>query len=335
MLRPKFLKDNGTIAIVSPSSSISAFPRRMGRGVRELEKLNYSVMFMPNALHSRGRNGPSPEEKAEDIMSAVCNESVDLVMASTGGYTSNTVLDLLDFEVIARSLKIFVGFSDASSLLLAVSKKSNLICFHGPTLLPSFGRPNGVEHETLESFLDLVKGVTSSQNLLHTFSRYSEDNLLWDRDDDHSNFFADHGPIAIRGGVAEGRTIVSNLDSLISLLPTEYCPQFTGAILFIEEAGSTTSKTIRNITTLEQAGVLDKIAGLVVGRTYKYDDDGHPFSVDAYWEQLSQKYNIPMVIRVPFGHTEPKLTIPVGALAILDADKPSLKLLENCVSVSH
>lgn len=333
MIKPSQLQPASNIRIVSPASEIASFPRRTERGVKALKQMGYSVDFSSHAHERLGREAGTPQQRASDIMSSFCSVTCNAIIASTGGYTSLSVLQHLDYEIISAHPKILIGHSDITALLLGLHSKTRMVTFHGPTILPSFGDAAGIHPETAHWFQRILTHNSGSLDLPEGLSEWSDHELFWDKDDTIPRIYQpDIGSVCITPGVAEGPLLGGNLDTVLGLLATPYCPDFTGAILFLEEIGGTTSKTIRGLKILEYAGVLKRISGLVLGKRYKYDDNIGSSGISSVFSQIGQKYQIPVIDSMPFGHTEPKLTLPIGVFARLDAKKKRLSLLESAVS---
>lgn len=331
MIKAKCIRSHSTIGIVTPSSEIASFLRRRERGIKSLERFGFKAVLLENALKKKGCDAGTAMERASDIINAFKNKEISAIMASTGGYTSNTVLEHLDFKIIAENPKIFIGSSDITALLLALYSKTGLITFHGPTLLPSFGDASGVHHETLTALKKIIMTPFGGLDLPTKLSSFSEDNLFWDEEDDRPRSYSpDEGAFCIRPGIAEGIILGGNFDTILGIVGTSYCPDFSGSILFLEEIFGTTSKTVRNLKTLEYLGVLKRITGLVFGRRYHYVDNSPPNDIRYYLREIGDKYNIPILDNLPFGHTEPKITLPIGIRARLDTEMLSIRLLESC-----
>ncbi len=332
MIRPRQLRPDDSIAIVSPASEIASFPRRTRRGLDALRGMGYRPECMPHALNMHGHDAGTPQQRAADIQHAFAHERYGAVVASTGGYTSLTVLQYLDYSAIARQPKILVGHSDVTALLLAIYARTGLVTFHGPTLLPSLGDAAGIHPQTAWWFNRVLRHNEGTLTYPSGLSVYSDHEMYWDKDDDRPREYApDTGAESITGGVAEGPLIGGNLDTLLPLALTSFFPDLQGCILFIEEMAGTTSKTIRGLQALEDAGVLKCIVGLVSGRRFRYADSPEPAGVRSVLKEIGTKYGIPVLDNMPIGHTEPKLTLPIGVRARLDSQALELSLLEPTV----
>lgn len=144
MIKPRRLQPGDTIAIVSPSSGIANLvPRRFERGVAYLEKLGYRVKVMPHARDRLAHRAGTYEAQAEDINRAFADPEVRMILTSIGGYTSNGVLRFLDWELIGRSPKIVIGYSDTTALLTGLHTQAGLVTLYGPALLTTLPSSQG------------------------------------------------------------------------------------------------------------------------------------------------------------------------------------------------
>ena len=332
MIKPEALKKGDKICIVSPSSEVNSFPRRLQRAMNSLKDQGFKVVLSENALNTKGKEAGSPEERASDLMQAFQDPSVKCIMASTGGFSSNTVLEHLDYDVIKENPKIVVGFSDITALLNAIHHKTGLVTFHGPSLLPSFGDAAGVHKDTMSSFLDVIGNTSRNELKVNDFSLFSEVGLIWDEEDDEPQGYEDSsGLVWLSEGEAQGRLLGGNLDTLLGVLSSSYCPNFSDSILLLEEAGGTVAKTVRNLKSLELAGVFDSACAVVYARPFQYDDNEFSNGLTSLLKELGNKFDIPVLFNVPFGHTEPKMTLPIGVYAKLNSQTKKFEFLSSAV----
>lgn len=332
MIRPRQLRLGDVVAIISPASEIASFPRRTRRGVDALREMGYRPEFTPHALSTHGDDAGTPQQRAADIQHAFAHDGYGAVVASTGGYTSIAVLQHLDYSAIAQRPKILVGHSDVTAILLAIYARTGLVTFHGPTLLPSLGDAAGAHPQTAWWFNRVLRHYEGTLTYPPGLCVFSDHEMYWDKDDDRPREYArDTGAESITPGVAEGPLIGGNLDTLVPLALTPFFPDLRGCILFIEEIAGTTSKTVRALQALDYAGVLAGIAGLVSGRRFRYSDSPEPTDVRSALRDIGEKYGIPVLDNMPIGHTEPKLTLPIGVRARLDSQALELSLIEPAV----
>jgi muramoyltetrapeptide carboxypeptidase len=332
LLKPQHLEKGDTVGLVSPSSTIKPFPNRTDRAVKELEKMGVKVQFGKNSLRSDGYNPGTPQQRAEDINNFFADKKIKAIMCTTGGYTSNSVLPYLDYKNIVENPKVFCGYSDITALLLAIYTKTGLITFHGPTLLSSFGDFGGICNFTRKWF---IKAIFSNKPLgvLESSKQSSDENLWWDKDDNRAPKMQKATPVfAVNNGFAAGKLIGGNLDTISILGGTEYLPDFSDAILFLEDIGKSTSYIERQLNYLEQLGIFDKIKGIIYGKTPQFDNESSERNLKTILEEFGRKYNFPIVINVDCGHTRPMLTFPIGLKVVLDANSKKITLPEGATT---
>jgi muramoyltetrapeptide carboxypeptidase len=112
-----------------------------------------------------------------------------------------------------------------------------------------------------------------------------------------------------------------NLTTLCHLLGTAFKPSFDDHILFLEDRGEAPYRIDRMLTQLKLAGCLKRIKGLVLG---SFTDCGSPAEVLQVIESLFRDADVPILIGVDAGHSEPNLTIPFGVPAVLDTESRML-----------
>lgn len=324
-LKSKKLTPSDTIGIVSPSSSISDFPRRTKRGKKALQDLGFNVKFSDNTL-----NNATPKEKAQDIMKMFTDDSIDAIICSTGGWTANTVLKHLNYDEIEKNPKIFCGFSDITALNLAIKRKTGLITFNGPTLLPSFGEYAGPHEYTVKWF----ERSLMSEKAIETIQapeEYTDEILYWDEEDDRRREMQTASPTQFFGKTSvQGSLIGGNLITMNILIGTPFEPSFTDNILLVEEEQGSVETYQRRLTYLEHVGVFDEINGMIVSRPTGISADGKKDIKDIL-KDISHKHSFPVAAWVDSGHTDPMIPLPVGATTRLDADKEAIIIEESGV----
>ena len=334
MIKPKALRKGDVIGIVSPSSDITRFPRRTQRSVEYLEKVGYRVRLMPNALQSDGYSGGSIEQRVDDIHNAFVDDEITAIICSTGGLTANALLPYLDYDLIRSNPKIFCGYSDISTLLMVITSRANLVTFHGPTLLPSFGDFEGSVPFTFEQFEQILSSK-QPVGVLPTAGTYTIDNQFWDKED--------IGPLKMTKAPGlislgsdrkvEGLLFGGNLQTFASLVHEEDFFDLQGSILFLEEEGLSTEWYERFFIEIERSGVFDLINGLVIAKpsgSFKENNEAKR-SLNMVLKDLGAKYDLPILANVDCGHTKPILTLPLGVLASMDTVSGDFCLLEPAV----
>jgi muramoyltetrapeptide carboxypeptidase len=312
--KPKRLKPGDKIGVVSPSSPLDR-KSDLIRATEKLEKLGFQVVIGKNVDNRRGIVSGSEEERLEDLHEMFSRVDVNAVFVTQGGYGSAQLIDRLDFDLIRKNPKIFIGFSDITSLHLAIQKSAGLVTFHGP----GFGRFND-EELTDYTFEQMMK-VLSSDVPAGIIPLADAKKWLY----------------ALQGGTCEGELIGGNLTLICSSLGTPFEIDTKGKILFIEDLDIEPWIFDHMLCHLKNAGKLKDVAGVVVAECvncvpYEYKPG---YYVDISLEDVLQYYlkplGVPVLFGLPLGHTKDMATIPLGVRARLDADKKELTLLESGV----
>lgn len=301
---PKKLQIGDTIGIVSPSGAVSKeSENQFNKGVDFLKNLGFKVKVGKNALNNTLEYSASPQEKADDMNSMFADKEIKAIICSQGGANSNSILPLLDFEIIKNNPKIFLGISDITVLLNAIYQKTKLVTFHGNDVMWGFGNEHADYDE--QEFIDrLVKGKIGEV----------KHNSEWK---------------CIRKGIAEGVLIGGNLNCLNKLAGTEYQPDFEAKILLLEtfDEGDAPDDVECELSHLKQMGIFEKIKGLWIG----YYNHKSKIPYEEIVMNVVKDYDFPILKCDDFGHNTPNTTIPIGIKIKLDATNKQVVLLDKCV----
>ena len=153
-IKPRALKPGDTIGVVSPASAIDR--EHLERGVASLKSLGFRVKVSSHALDRAAIVAGSDATRAGELQAFFADPEVDAIFAARGGYGAGRILPLLDFAAIARTPKIFMGFSDATFLLNALVGRAGMVCFHGPMVAMDFAR--GLAEESLDHHAPAARG---------------------------------------------------------------------------------------------------------------------------------------------------------------------------------
>ena len=295
---PSALTKGDTIGLVTPSSPI--LQSRLESGISYLKNKGLKVKLGNNLQKSQRFLAGSDEERAEDIMSFFMDEEVKGIMATGGGYGSQRILPLLNYDLIRANPKWVTGFSDTTALQSGLLKKAGLISCSGFV----FGDlDNGTPNPSIE------------QSLMACLANKS--------------FQITEG-IMIQSGIAQGPLVGGNLESLISLMGTPYQPDFSNCILLIEDVGAEPYQVDSRLSQLALAGVYEQIAGIVFGQfthcnaKYFPNRDG---TVEDVINEWSSRVRVPCIKEFPYGHMERRYVLPLGKTARLNADSTVLSIL--------
>lgn len=288
----------------------------METAISALETLGYQVKYSDAIFGRTGYLAGSDEDRALDFQKAFLDEEADAVLCVRGGYGATRLLDLIDWEMIEQP-KVFMGFSDITALNCVLWKFCDMPSFSGPVLMSDLadGKP---DETSWGHALPLLSGEKKNGPLIC------------------DPFNLSH-PLALAGGESYGRLMGGNLSLICSLMGTRYFPNFSRSILFLEDVGEGPYRIDRNLTQLMNAGVLESVAGIVLG-DFRYSDAQRKNDKQQGLQTLEQVFEerlsglgVPVLMNVPFGHIKPKITIPFGSLVILDCEQRNILLQERSV----
>jgi muramoyltetrapeptide carboxypeptidase len=306
-LRPPALKPGDTIAITSPAGAVWD-KNQIQVFVSILERLGFKVKTGQTLLEHFGYFAGDDRLRAAELNAFFKDPEVKAVFCMKGGWGCARILDLLDYESIAKQPKIIMGFSDITALLVAIQVRTGLVTFHGPV-----GNSGWNEYTT--SILKRV--LMQGEKTEYLPGPKSED-----------------APKVIRAGISRGVLCGGNLSVLAGMIGSAYVPLWKNKILFLEETGEEPYRIDRMFTQLRLSGVLSQISGFVFGKCVKCtaEEPERAFTFQEVLEQHIIPLEIPAFAGAMIGHIENKITIPLGIHAELDAEKGSLRLLEPAVN---
>ena len=308
--KPKKLNKNDVIGIISPASSPEELTR-IERGVKYLESLGYRVKVGANVGKNHGYLAGTDMERITDLHSMFKDKTVKAIFTLRGGYGAFRLLDKIDYKIIRNNPKIFVGYSEITSLQMAFLEKANLITFAGPMVAVDFY--DEVSPYTNEHFW---ASITSNKKLGKL--KYPENQKL---------------PY-LQKGIASGRLIGGNLAVFAALLGTEYFPNPTGKILMIEDVGELPYRVDRMFNQLRLSGTLKKVKGIILGRfvdCYEHDPNKKTLTLGEVISDYVGALKIPSIYTFPHGHIKDFVTIPFGLKVNINATKGSVEFMEGAV----
>ncbi len=317
LIKPPVLKAGSTIAIVAPASGVAG--GEILDAAATLRNLGFNVKIGQHLTRGFGYLAARDDKRAEEFMKFIRDPEVNCVMAVRGGYGVMRILPLLDFDEIRANPKVIMGYSDITALLNAIYQRSNMIAFHGPVATSTFDR------YTLDSFRRTVMKVAPA-------GEFSES------DEFKGTVFSEARASAIVKGKAQGRLVGGNLSLVTAVMGTPYDIDTKGKILFLEEVQEEPYKVDRMLMQLVLGGKLQGCAGVALGRFTKCEASSRSgefrlsLSLEEVLRDILEPLKIPVVYGLSIGHIKSKLTVPVGALATLDATARTITIDEASVS---
>lgn len=302
-LKPKALKPGDTLGIVSPASGIDE--ERLFKGMRLIEeKGGYKTKLYPHTLDNDTYLAGNDADRAADLTAAFLDPEVQAVVCARGGYGCARLFPYLDLDKLAATRKMFMGFSDITTLHLALNKRG-LVTFHTPMPLTlAYDREDWV----YESFFRALRGdVAPPEDAKRA--------------------------VALVDGVAEGEVTGGCLCLLCDSIGTPNALDTKGKILVIEDVDENPHRLDAMYTHLLNAGILQQCAGIVVGEMTNSDKMCDPTIGPRPWLDIVtdriKPLGIPAVTHYPFGHMKTMLSIPLGVRARLDTREGTLTFLES------
>ncbi len=314
ILPPKLDKSK-KIGIIAPADPVAGVcpEETILRGYRYLKEKGFDVVEGGSVKKlTEKHTAGSVSLRVNDIHNFLKRDDIGCIMAFWGGFNTNQLLDHLDYNLFKENPKIIVGYSDVTALTAAITTKTGLVTFSGPGTI-SFAKPEPFEY-TWDYFEKMC--IEPQENFaIESSKEYADDLYFLRKDDDHRIKKSNEGVKVFVGGHSSGEIIAGNLQTLLALNGTEYLPDLTGKILFVEEDETSTPAHVdRFICQCKQLGWFDKIAGLVFGRFTEQSQ----FSKEDKFEDLLGEYfsdvKFPVLYNVDFGHSDPMITIPNGGV---------------------
>jgi muramoyltetrapeptide carboxypeptidase len=317
LLKPPVLKQGDTVGLITPSTYVSD-PDRIATAARTIQYFGLKMKMGQNVRKQTGYVGGTIAQRVSDLHDMFRDPEVKAVFTIRGGYGSAQLLQDIDYDLIRRNPKIFLGYSDITAMHLAIHQKTGLVTFHGPVTLSKF---TGYTQEHFRKAVFETKPIGAVTN------PPASDPLR-----------PAHTLRTVKSGKARGPLVGGNLSLIASLMGTPYEIDTRGKILFIEDVGEEPYAIDRMLTQLRLAGKLKSAAGIIFGecedckrRDYKPSFDS-TFTLGEVVDNILGELTIPVLSGLTIGHTDDQLTLPLGVMATLDADKGELVIEESAVS---
>ncbi|WP_183279761.1 S66 family peptidase [Clostridium fungisolvens] len=341
LMKPKRLKRGDKVATVSLSwggAGDEDLLWRYNLGKRRLqEHFGLEVVEMPNTLKGSDYLYNHPEKRAEDLMMAFSDSSIKAIFSCIGGEESIRLLPYIDFDIIRDNPKIFIGYSD-STITHFMCLKANLSSFYGVSVLAELAENIKIFDYTAY-WLEKVLFDASAIGLISPASEWTGERVRWLESNSkvEKKMFKNHGYEFLQGtGVTQGRLIGGCIEVMEMMKGTTLWPpleMFEDSILFFETSEDMPDPSyfgywLRNYGS---QGIFQKVKGIIFGKPYqeKYYNE-YKASIIKIISELDLR-DLPIVYNMSFGHNEPMMCLPYGAMAQIDCDKKEFSILESGV----
>jgi len=311
MIKPSMLKPGCRIGVVSPSYWLKK--QYMKKTSKFFQSKGYTMVMGNSNSMKWGPFAGTPQERADDIHHMFSNPKIEAIICARGGYGANRVLPLLDYNLIRDNPKIFMGYSDITAYLTSITQKTGLVTFHGPMMV---SYKKGFVNYNFQTMERILNGTPD-------FKIESPDSL----------------PARIlKPGIAMGPLWGGNMTLLINRLGTSNSIDTDGVILFLEDLDEYLYSFERMLVQMRTAGMLDNIAGLIIGELHEFKDQDVAFerNTDEIVMDICGDLEIPIVSNFPCGHGTYQATLPISIPVELYAkQQPYLTLLEPAVTTDN
>jgi len=304
IIKPPRLKVGDTVGLINPAAF--SYPQEIEPIQKILSAMGLKVKLGTHIFERYGYLGGKDIDRAADVNAMFADSSIQAILTVQGGWGCNRILPLLDYQLIRSHPKIIMGFSDITSLLLAIYARSGVVTFHGP-----------VGISTWSSFtVDHVKQILFNGEAV-TLQNLSQIRVE-----------------TISPGKSRGKLVGGNLSVISATIGSHYLPDWKHTILFVEEVGEEVYRIDRMLTQLKLAGILEQISGFIFGQCIKCDaEDPHEsLTLQQILFEHIRPLNIPAWYGSMIGHIQDVFTLPVGADVEIDAIAGTIKLLESVVN---
>lgn len=294
-------KDN-QIYIISPSGWIDN-QAALDLACKNLVQMGFEPHLDEFVMAKHLRFAGTDLQRLKAINNAI-EQPASIIMITRGGYGISRILNQIDWNQVADSGKAFIGHSDFTAFSLALLSKTGAISYAGPTVMYDFAteQPHDL---TVDLFLDAMH----EQLEVLSFESPNCD------------------AVDARGVLWGG-----NMAMLCSLMGTPYFPNIDKGILFLEDVGEHPYRIERMFTQLLHSGVLQKQSAIVLGQftNYRLSDVDNGYDINVMLQWLRSVTDVPIIAGLPYGHTEIKATLPVGAkIGIATEDEMAYLLLHE------
>ncbi|MBI2018309.1 LD-carboxypeptidase [Candidatus Daviesbacteria bacterium] len=321
IIKPPKLNIGDTIGIVASSLPVlPSFKENYERGKKLIEEMGFKIKEGKTISQTRWWMAGTPKEVAWDINNMFADKKIKAIIAQTGGYSAISILEHLDYPLIAQNPKPFIGMSDVTAYHLAIFAKIGMVGFHMDDVTFGMGR------ELKEGQQDWPK--LDQEFFLKFLTRNEAPGIIkpvteWEE---------------WKTGKAEGHLIGGILERISVLAGSHYFPRpevFEGSILFWEEVGVELTDIYQYLYQLKNMGILEKIHGMLIGKL-KYIKPAmeteiiEPTAKEMILDVLKD-YRFPIMANLDFGHFTVNIPMPIGIKVSFDTSKKQLKFLESAV----
>jgi muramoyltetrapeptide carboxypeptidase len=310
-VKPPALRPGDTIGIVAPASNVKR--DALEAGCEGLRRVGYRPFYFDSILEQDLYFAGSVERRARELEAMFARDDVRAIFCARGGYGSNYLLQALNLQIIKSHPKIFVGYSDLTSLLTYLSDAAGLVTFHGPMVAKDWARADGVD---LPSWQAALTAASSWEVNLDVAS----------------------GVTGLVNGSAEGILYGGCLSILAASLGTPCAIRTEGTILFLEDVAAKPYQIDRMLMQLKLAGCFEGVRGIIFGEMLDcLQNPNQGYKLEEVVQRVVGNFGIPLAYGLRSGHvTSGNITLPFGVQAALTvrAGHVQLRITEAAVETA-
>jgi muramoyltetrapeptide carboxypeptidase len=292
LVKPPALRAGDTIGIVAPASNIKR--ELLEKGCETLRQLGYKPFYFDSIFEQDLYFAGSVQRRARELEEMFGRDEVRAIFCARGGYGANYLLSALDLRKIVPHPKIFMGYSDITTLLTCFADSAGFVTFHGPMVTKDFSLADGVD---LASWEAALTGLSQ-----------------WELD-----LGAGSGVKGLVEGEAEGTLYGGCLSMLAASLGTPHEIRTADTILFMEDVAAKPYQIDRMLMQLKLAGKLSGVRGIVFGEMLdcmQTKDQG--YTLEKVVLRIVGDLGIPVAFGLRSGHVSRRnVTLPIGVRAAL------------------
>lgn len=317
---PKKLKAGDEIRVIAPAKSFKqSFTEEMkALAIKRLGSLGLRVSFGKYVNEVNEFESTTVEHRLEDLDDAFRDQNIKAILTVLGGTTSNQLLKFLDYEMIKNNPKILCGLSDITSLANAIHTKTGLVTYSGPHFT-LFGANKQVDYT-----IDYFRKCFFSEDIIKIEPSDLFCDNRWDKEE-----IKNEGYWIINDGEAKGKIIGGNLITLNLLQGSEYMPDLSNSILFIEDNNKESIRAVENhLQSLIHQPSFSKVKGIMFGRF----QIGTKMTKELLTKIIKTKKeldNMPVIANLDFGHTTPMITFPIGGECKIRTEDQDIEIIKH------
>ena len=286
LIRPPYLKEGDTVAIVAPSGILKNREREVQQAVDLLKSWGLHATVGKHVFSKANHFAGTDEERCEDLQKAMDDPTISAIWCARGGYGTVRILDKLDYTKLKENPKWIIGYSDITAL------------------------HNQLHNQGFESLhalmcVSLTKDISEVQESVDTFKA-----ALFGKPENYDL----EGSKYNREGEAKGQLIGGNLTMLHTMLGSDTSLDTSGKILFIEEIGEYKYHIDRMLQSMKRAGYFENLKGLVVGDMSKLRKNTTLWgtSIEQLILDATVDYDFPIAFNMPAGHEKDNRALVLG-----------------------